>query len=77
MLFADDTLVFCRANPDHLRFLRVLLLSFEVVSSLKINLAKSVLVPVGDVDNMDGCHHGLWCFLSTFKVSWSSLGGPF
>jgi hypothetical protein len=30
-----------------------LYLSFEAVSGLKINLAKSVLVPVGDVDNMD------------------------
>jgi len=28
-------------------------LSFEAISGLKINLAKSVLVPVGDVDNMD------------------------
>jgi hypothetical protein len=23
LLFADDTLVFCGANPDHLRYLRV------------------------------------------------------
>jgi len=69
MLFADDTLVFCRANPDHLRFLRVLLLSFEVVSSLKINLAKSVLVPVGDADNMVELVGIMGCGVS--------LGGPF
>jgi hypothetical protein len=43
LLFADDTLVFCGASPDHLLYLRMLLLSFEAVSSLKINLDKSVL----------------------------------
>jgi hypothetical protein len=46
LLFADDTLVFCGANPNHLR---VLLLFFEVVYGLKVNLAKSVLVHVGNI----------------------------
>jgi hypothetical protein len=52
LLFADDTLVFCEANLDHLRYLHVHLLSFEVVSGLKVNLSKSVLVPVGNMDNV-------------------------
>jgi hypothetical protein len=39
LLFADDTLVFCAAKLDHLRFLDALFICFEVVSSLKINLA--------------------------------------
>jgi hypothetical protein len=30
LFFADDTLVFCGANPDHLRFLRVLFLSLKL-----------------------------------------------
>jgi hypothetical protein len=34
-----------------LRYLRVLLLCFKVISSLKVNLAKSLLVLVGNVDN--------------------------
>jgi hypothetical protein len=46
LLFADDILVFSEANLDHLRYLRVLLVCFEVVSGLKVNLAKSLLVPV-------------------------------
>jgi hypothetical protein len=46
LLFADNTLVFCGAKSDHLLYLCMLLLSFEAVSGLKINLDKSVLVPV-------------------------------
>jgi hypothetical protein len=78
LLFADDTLVFCGANPDHLHYLSLLFLSFEAVSGLKISLAKLVLVPVGYVDNMNefACIW-LWSFLSSFKVSLSFVGGPF
>jgi hypothetical protein len=34
LLFADDTLIFCRANPDHLCYICALFLCFEVVSDL-------------------------------------------
>jgi len=33
-LFANDTLIFSKANPDHLRNLRSLFLCFEAVYSL-------------------------------------------
>jgi hypothetical protein len=36
LLFADDTLIFCEVNPDHLCNLRCLFLCFEAVSSLII-----------------------------------------
>jgi hypothetical protein len=52
LLFANDTLVFCEANPSHLCYLCVLLLCFEAVFGLKVNLVKSVLVFVGNVDNV-------------------------
>jgi hypothetical protein len=65
LLFADDTLVFCGANSNHLLYLRMLLLSFEAVSGLKINLDKSVLVPVGHVDNMDDLAGILGCGVSS------------
>jgi hypothetical protein len=79
LLFADDTLVFCGANPNHLRFLQVLLLSFEAVSGLKINLAKSVLVPVGDVDNMDELAGIMGCGVSSLPLKYLGLplGAPF
>jgi hypothetical protein len=40
LLFADDTLILCGADEEHLRNLRCLFLCFEVVSGLKINLSK-------------------------------------
>jgi hypothetical protein len=46
--FADDT-IFCEANCIQLRYLQCLFLCFEVVTRLKINLANSKLVPIGDV----------------------------
>jgi hypothetical protein len=74
LLFADDILVFCEANPDHLRFLRVLLVCFEAVSSLKVNLAKSLLVPVGNVDNVDELASILGCGTSSLPLK--TLGMP-
>jgi hypothetical protein len=37
LLFADDTLIICGANLDHILYLRALFLCCEVVSSLKIS----------------------------------------
>ena len=39
-LFADDTLIFCGADLDQVLFLRMILIWFEAVSGLKINLNK-------------------------------------
>ena len=51
LLFADDTLIFCEADLDQILLLRMILIWFEAVSGLKINLGKSELVPVGVVHN--------------------------
>jgi hypothetical protein len=53
VLFADDTLVFCGATRDQLYHLKGVLLCFEVVSRLRINLGKSKIVPVGPVANVE------------------------
>ena len=59
LLFEDDTLIFCGADLDQVLFLRMILIWFEAISSLKINLGKSELVPVGTVhNNVLGCKQG-------------------
>ncbi|RVW17079.1 hypothetical protein CK203_076004 [Vitis vinifera] len=66
LLFADDTLIFCKARREQLSNLSWILAWFEAASGLRINLAKSVLIPVGEVDEMEelaaelGCKWGLY-----------------
>jgi hypothetical protein len=52
---------------------------FEAVSGLKINLAKSVLVPVGAVDNLDELASVLGCGVSSLPIKYLGLplGAPF
>jgi hypothetical protein len=73
LLFADDTLIFSGADPDHLRHLRCLFLCFEAVSGLKVNLAKSELVPVGNVDDVDGLAGIMGCGVSPLPLKYLGL----
>ena len=53
LLFVDDTIIFCETRKENLTFLSWILAWFEVVSGLRINLAKSKLVPVGEVEEIE------------------------
>ena len=74
LLFADDTLIFCDADPHQLTSLRFVFTWFEAVSRLKINLGKSELVPVGEVSNMDLLVDIWGCNLGAFPMKY--LGVP-
>ena len=67
------TLIFCGADPDHLHYMRCLFICFEVVSGLKINLAKLELVPMGNVDNVDGLASILGCGVSSSPLKYFDL----
>ena len=45
-------MIFCRANASQIRHIGALLVCFEAVAGLKVNLSKSPLVPVGSLDNV-------------------------
>ena len=47
LLYADDTLIFCEDDLEQLKFLSWILMWFEAMSGLKINLAKSEIIPIG------------------------------
>ena len=49
LLFANDTLVFYKDSREQLVYLNWILMWFEALSGLKINISKSVLLPVGSV----------------------------
>jgi hypothetical protein len=76
LLFADDTLVCYGASFDDLRYLHALFLCFKVVFGLKINLAKSKLVPMGNAENVVGLVGILGCGGSwPMKCLGSPVGG--
>uniref|UniRef100_A0A0V0IVQ8 Putative ovule protein n=1 Tax=Solanum chacoense TaxID=4108 RepID=A0A0V0IVQ8_SOLCH len=47
--YADDTLVFCDAESEQLKHLRVIFIMFEAISGLHINWVKSFIYPVNEV----------------------------
>ena len=79
MLFADDTLVFCQASQDNLTYLSWLLMWFEAVSGLRINLEKSELIPVGRVENIDDLALDFGCKVGSLPSTYLGLplGAPF
>ena len=71
-LFADDALFFCKPYESNLGYLRCILLLFEAMSGRKANLAKSALIPIGEVPDL---HHLAQFFCgvgSPIYLSWSS-----
>ncbi|RVW37057.1 Translation initiation factor IF-2, chloroplastic [Vitis vinifera] len=79
LLFADDTLVFCKPSQDQLTYLSWLLMWFEVASGLRINLEKSELIPVGRVESMDDLAGEFGCSLGSLPTTYLGmpLGAPF
>lgn len=59
--YADDTLILCGASQIQIRYLRCILQCFEVVTRLRMNFAKSQLIGVGDVPNIDLVTTDLGC----------------
>lgn len=52
-LLLQMTLVFYEGSQDQMTYLYWLLMCFEAILRLKINLDKSELIPMGGMDNID------------------------
>jgi hypothetical protein len=73
LLFADDTLIFSDANPEHIFNLRLLFTWFEAASGLRINFNKSEMVPVGSVGNVDGLAAIMGCKIISLPMNYLGL----
>ncbi|KAB1199244.1 hypothetical protein CJ030_MR0G025668 [Morella rubra] len=73
LLFVDDTLIFCGAEEYQFCSLHCMLFCFEAVSGLKINLAKSEVIPVGDVSNVGELASILGCRVSALPMTYLGL----
>ncbi|KAJ9704891.1 hypothetical protein PVL29_003103 [Vitis rotundifolia] len=78
LFFADDTIVFCEPNKEHLTYLSWILFWFEAASGLRINLAKSEIIPVGEVDEIEELAVEIGCKVGTLPSLYLGLplGAP-
>ncbi|RVX19454.1 LINE-1 reverse transcriptase-like [Vitis vinifera] len=78
LFFADDTIVFCEANKEHLTYLSWILLWFEAASGLRINLDKSEIIPVGVVEEIEEMAVELGCRVGSLPSHYLGLplGAP-
>ena len=53
LLFADDNILFCDASREQLLSIRLALSCFQAFMRLKVNIGKSEIVLVGEVNNLD------------------------
>ncbi|RVW59604.1 Transposon TX1 uncharacterized 149 kDa protein [Vitis vinifera] len=78
LLFADDTPVFCKDSQDQMAVLSWLLMWFEAISGLNINLEKSEILPVGSVENVEVLASELGCKVGSLPSTYLGLplGAP-
>jgi hypothetical protein len=72
-LFADDTLIFCEAHLEQIYYLCLILLCFEAVSGLKVNLGKYEIVAIGEVEDIGALATILGCSVATFPMKYLGL----
>ena len=53
LLFANDTILFCDASREQLLSIRLALSCFQDFTGLNVNVGKSEIVLVGEVNNLD------------------------
>ena len=73
LIYADDTLFFCEADKDQLKFLSWILMWFEAMTGLKINLNKSKIIPIGPVANVGELASELGCKVGSLPTFYLGL----
>ena len=70
LLFADDTIIFCKASQEQVSHLCWLLMWFEAMLGLKINLEKSEVILVGEVDLLEELAYEIGCKVGKLPSSY-------
>ena len=70
LLFVDDTLVFCGDSRDQMMYLKWILLLFEILFGQRINLDKSSMIPMGDVESPEVLAKELGCNVNLLPTTY-------
>ena len=73
-MFANDTILLCDVDVEQILHIRLLLLCFQAMTGLKVNVQKSEMVPIGEVDDVHALAKILGCRVGTLPMS--CLGMP-
>ena len=74
LLFANESLIFCKDTMEEMVHHNWILLWFEAISGLRINLEKSTVMVVGGVENLEDLALELGC--KTERLPTTYLGLP-
>ena len=74
LLFANDTILFCDASREQLLSIRLALSCFQAFTGLNVNVGKSEIVLVGEVNNLDVLANILRRRMGSFPMKY--LGMP-
>ena len=73
LFYADDTLLFLKDNPDHRPYMGWIMMWFEALSGLKINLGKSEIFPIEGRENVEALMVELGCKAGTLPTTYLDL----
>jgi hypothetical protein len=73
LLYADDTILFCDAHPEQLLYIRMVLICFEAVTGLKVNMTKSEMVPIGEVVGLSALADLLFCHIGSLPLQYLDM----
>ena len=74
LLFVDDTILICDASREQLLYIRMVLIFFEAIIGLRVNVGKSEIVLVGEVGNLGALARILCCKVGRLTMYY--LGMP-
>ena len=73
LLFADDTILFCDASRDQLLSIRLAMSCFQAFTGLKVNVGKSEIIPVGEVNNLAELASILQCRMGSLPMKYLEM----
>ena len=73
LLFVDDTILFCDAFRKQLLSIRLALTCFKAFMGLKVNVAKSEIIPIGEVSNIQTLANILKCRVASLPMTYLEM----